>query len=91
MRAIGSMTARLNPLAFGTASGAVLGLGMLVFSLIAGTGRAAEAEQWMEAMHAFYGLNPLGVIAGIIESALFGFAMGAPLAWTYNRLSRPDR
>ena len=87
------MVVRLNVLSFGAAAAAVVGTAMLLFSLVALTGRAADAEALMESMHIFYQLTPLGTVMGVLEGAAFGFAVGAPFAWLYNMVSnaaRPD-
>lgn len=80
------MTVRLNTLAWGLALGTVLGAGMLLFSIVALGGRIPDAEQWMETFHVFYKLTFIGIIAGILEAALFGVGFGSGAAWTYNRV-----
>lgn len=81
------MTARLNSVALGLALAAVLGAGMLVFSFVALGGRIPEAERWMETFHVFYQLTFAGIIAGVIEAALFGGFLGFGVGWAYNRLA----
>lgn len=77
----------LNVLAFGAAWAVVIALAMLVFGLWAMTGHAEAAEAWMESVHVFYAPTGVGVVAGVLETAAFGFVMGAPIAWAYNRFA----
>lgn len=84
---MGEVPARLNVLAFGAASAVVLAVAMLAFGILAMTGRASAAEAWMESVHVFYAPTGVGIFAGVLETAVFGFVMGAPIAWAYNRFT----
>lgn len=77
----------LSPNGLGIALAIISGIGMLILSLLGLGGRALEAVKIMQAHHIWYELTAFGIIAGIIEAAVFSFVFGYATAWLYNRFA----
>lgn len=77
----------LNPNGLGIAIAIISGIGMLILSLLGLSGKALEAVEAMQWHHIWFDLTAFGVIAGIIEAAVFSYVLGYALAWLYNRFA----
>ncbi|MBI2102893.1 hypothetical protein HYT55_03580 [Candidatus Woesearchaeota archaeon] len=75
----------LNVLGLGYALGAVRFALVLVISVLGLFGYASEAVSLLESVHFTFSLTPLGIIAGLLETTLWGFLMGLLFGWVYNR------
>ncbi len=75
----------LNVLGFGYAF-ALLRVGLvLVVSVLGLSGYASGAVSLLETLHFTFSLTAAGIVAGLAETALWGFLMGMLFAWVYNR------
>lgn len=81
------MAQKCNELALGYSIGILGGIAMLILWIIGKLGLAAEAVSIMEAYHIWFSLSIGGLIAGIVEAAVFGFVTGYLLAYIYNKFS----
>lgn len=79
--------AHLSEKGLGIAIAIISAVGMLVLSLLGLSGRALEAIKLMQTHHIWYDLTAFGVIAGILEAAVFSFVLGYATAWLYNRFA----
>lgn len=81
------MTEKLNALALGYA-GAILGAACMVLTaVLAKFGIYENFANMMEELHLFFSMSALGIIAGMIEAAVWGFVALYVLGWLYNKLA----
>lgn len=82
------MAQKCDPKALGYAGAVLAALGMLLFGVFgyAGvyTGAVAQMQQW----HMFFSVDPVGIILGMIEAAIWMFVALYVLAWLYNYFSK---
>ncbi len=78
-------TKGFNALALGYAGAAVSAAGMLLLSIGAKLGLYTRAAERMMDWHMFYSLSAGGIIAGMIEAAVWSFVFLYALAWVYDR------
>jgi len=75
----------LNVLGLGYAF-AILRVGVvLVVSVFGLLGYASGAVSLLETLHFTFSLAAAGIVAGLAETALWGFLMGMLFAWIYNK------
>lgn len=79
-------TEKLNAWALGFSLAIYSALCMVILSLLGILGVAKSALEIMESYHIGFSLSFGGIIIGIIEAAVFGFASGVVIAFFYNRL-----
>ena len=79
---------KVNSLALGYALGAVRVAVLLVVSVFGFFGYAEGAVSLVESLHFTFSLSVFGILAGLVETMLWGFLMGLLLGWTYNLFSR---
>ncbi len=60
---------------------------VLVVSVLGLFGYAQGAVSLLETLHFTFSLTAAGIIAGLAETALWGFLMGMLFAWIYNRFA----
>lgn len=77
----------LNPNALGISLAIISGISMLILSLLGLSEKALKAVEIMKWNHIWYDLTVFGIIAGIIEAAVFSYVIGYALAWLYNRFA----
>ena len=76
---------KCNANALGIALAFVSGLAMLILGLLGAAGYAQEAVQIMQAFHIWFDVTAVGIIAGIIEAAVFSYIAGWLIAAVYNK------
>lgn len=62
-------------------------VGMLVMAILANAGYYLDAWSIMMQFHMFADLSVMGIVAGMIEAALWSYVSGVFIATVYNRLS----
>lgn len=75
----------LNTMALGYAGGLVSAAGMLLLGILGNVGIYTGAVKMMQEAHAFFSLSLGGIIAGMIEAAVFGFVGLYVFGWIYNK------
>ncbi len=79
------MAEKLNELALGYA-GAILGAaGMLLLGILGSLGTYMGGVSAMMQWHLFFSLSVTGIIAGMVEAAVFCFVFLYALGWLYNK------
>lgn len=78
------MGEELNALALGYAAGVVSAAVMLLLGILGNAGVYMGAVQMMQDMHLFFSLSIVGIIAGMLETAVVGFVLGYALGLVYN-------
>lgn len=79
------MAQKLSELALGYSLAIIFALGMLLFGIAGYLGIFTGAVNTMMQWHVFFRISPLGIIAGMIEAAVFSFVVGYAIAWVYNK------
>lgn len=79
------MTEKCNPLALGYSLAILSALLMLILGVLGNLDVALKAVEIMQSFHVFFSLTIGGVIAGIIEAAIFSFVAGYLIAYLYNK------
>lgn len=80
------MTEKLDALKFGYASAIISATWMLLLGILGNIGIYMGAVEMMMRWHMFFTLSIGGIIAGMIECAVWGFIFVYAFAWVYNRL-----
>ncbi len=75
----------LNVLGLGYAFALLRVVVVLVVGVLGLLGYAQGAVSLLETVHFTFSLTVAGIIAGLAETALWGFLMGMLFAWIYNR------
>lgn len=78
------MVQKLSAKALGYSFGILFGLCMLLLGILGNLGVYLGGVEAMQKMHFFFSLSIGGVIAGIVEAAIFGFVIGWLIAYFYN-------
>ncbi|MBI4152003.1 hypothetical protein HY496_03460 [Candidatus Woesearchaeota archaeon] len=74
----------LNVLGLGYTVAVVRVVFVLLVSLLGSLGYMQEAVSVVASLHFTFSLTPLGILAGLAETALWGFLMGLLFGWVYN-------
>jgi len=78
---------RLNALALGYAAAIVSAIGMLLLGIFGNLGTYTFAVEQMMKWHMFFSLSIGGIIAGMIEAAVWGFIIAFIFGWIYNKFN----
>jgi len=78
-------TQKLNALALGYAAAILSAVCMLLLGILGNLGIYMSAVEAMMQMHLFFSLSIGGIIAGILEAAIWSFVVGYLFAWIYNK------
>jgi len=78
------MAEKLNALAFGYAGAIISVVGMLLLGVLGNLGLFPNVVEAMMRWHLFFSLSVIGIIAGIVEAAIFNFVVLYIFAWLYN-------
>jgi hypothetical protein len=81
------MPEKLRPKGFGLALAAISALIMLGLGVLGNLGIYTGAVEQMQGWHIFFSLSVGGIIAGMVEAALWGLILGSVFAWLYNSLT----
>jgi hypothetical protein len=79
------MSQKINPKAFAYAGAIISAFVMLILGVLGHLGIYTGAVQQMHKWHMFFSLNILGIIAGMVESAVISFVLCYVFAWLYNK------
>ncbi len=80
-------TQKLDERAFAYTLAAVSAGCMVLITIFSYLGLYLGAVASMIRWHMFYTLDPLGIILGTAEAAVWGLFAGYAIAWIYNKLS----
>lgn len=80
------MAQKLNELALGYSLAIISAACMLLLSIGAYLGFYNSFAVMMMQIHMFYSLSVFGILAGMIEAAVWGFIAGYAIALVYNKL-----
>ena len=80
------MDKKLNPKAFAFAAAIISAFIMLLFGIFGHLGIYTGAVEQMQKWHMFFSLDVVGIIAGMIESAVISFVLCFLFVWVYNKL-----
>ena len=80
------MDQKLNELALGYSLAIISAAGMLLAGIAGNLGWYSGAVESMMRWHVFFSLSIFGIIAGMIEAAIWSFIIGYAIAWVYNKL-----
>lgn len=78
---------KLNPVAFGVSFAAISAIIMFIIGILGLLGVYLDAVNQMMAWHLFFSLTPIGIIMGMVESAVTSFGLGFIFAYFYNIIS----
>ena len=81
------MSEKLSPKGFGLALAAISALVMLGLGVLGNLGIYTGAVEQMQGWHMFFSLSVGGIIAGMVEAAVWGSVFGFVFAWLYNRIA----
>ena len=81
------MAQKWNEIALACSLAVVSAVGMFLLSVLGYFGVYMDAVFAMAQWHMFYSLSFLGIIAGMIEAAVWGFVAGYAIAWIYNKFA----
>ena len=81
------MAQKWNEIALAYSLAIVSAAGMFLLSVLGYFGVYMDAVFAMAQWHMFYSLSFLGIIAGMIEAAVWGFVAGYAIAWIYNKFA----
>ncbi len=81
------MAQKLSEPAFAYSFAIVLALYMLLLGIFGYLGVYTGAVNAMMQWHIFFAISPFGIVAGMIEAAVFGFIFGYLIAWFYNKFA----
>lgn len=79
------MAQKLNELALGYSLAIISAAGMFLLGVLGNLGIYTTAVNMMQQWHMFFSLSFLGIIAGMIEAAIWSFIAGWLIAWVYNK------
>ncbi len=79
------MVQKLNELALGYSLAIISAAGMLLLGILGNFGIYTGGVESMMRWHIFFDLSIFGIIAGILEAAVFSFVIGYAIAWVYNK------
>ena len=78
-------TLTLSALWLGYAFALIRAVVVLVVAVLGKLGFAAGAVSLVESIHFTFSLTPAGIVAGMAETALWGFLGGLLFSWIYNK------
>ncbi len=78
---------KLNSLALGYTGAALSALGMLIMGIVGNLGFYQEAIIDMQNWHLTFSLSPAGILAGMIEAAIFSFIILYVFGLVYNKFA----
>ncbi len=78
---------KLDALALGYTGATLSALGMLVMGLLGNLGIYTKAVEHMQDWHAFFSLSAGGILAGMLEAAVWSFVILWAFGWTYNKFT----
>ena len=81
------MAQKLNELALGYSLAIISALGMLLMGIAGNLGWYSGAVESMMRWHIFFNLSIGGIIAGMIEAAVWSFVIGYAIIWIYNKFA----
>jgi hypothetical protein len=76
----------LDPLKFGYAGGIIAAMSMLLMGIFGNFGIYTNAVDMMIGWHMFFSLSAGGILAGMIEAAIWTFLFLYAFVWIYNRI-----
>ncbi|MBU2559652.1 hypothetical protein KKA03_02025 [archaeon] len=79
------MGEELNPKALALAAAIISALSMLAIGIFGYIGIYSGVVQMMLDMHTFFSISPVGIIGGMIESAVLSLVLGYVFGLVYNR------
>jgi hypothetical protein len=82
------METGLNSKALGIAAAVISATVMLILGLLGNLGVYEEAVNMMAQWHLMFNLTPLGIIGGMIESAVISFILLYMFGLIYNKVAR---
>lgn len=81
------MAQKLNELALGYSLAIISAAGMLLAGIAGNLGWYSGAVESMMQWHVFFNLSIFGIIAGMIEAAVWSFVFGWLIARVYNKFA----
>ena len=81
------MAQKWNELALGYSGAIVSAVGMFLMGIFGYTGFYRGMVNVMLQSHMYFAVSPLGMLAGMIEAAIWGFIAGYAIAWIYNKFA----
>ncbi|MCD4808200.1 MAG: hypothetical protein K8R13_11685 [Methanococcoides sp.] len=81
------MAQQLKPLALSLAAAIVSAIVMLLLGILGNLGMYIGAFEMMQQWHMFFSLTPIGIIAGMIESAIVSFIFAYLFGIFYNKFA----
>jgi uncharacterized membrane protein len=81
------MTQQLKPLALSLAAAIVSAIVMLLLGILGNLVMYIGAFEMMQQWHMFFSLTPIGIIAGMIESAIVSFIFAYLFGIFYNKFA----
>ena len=81
------MAEKLNPLAFGYAGAIISVVGMGLLGILGNVGVLTNIVEMMMKWHVFFSLSVIGIVAGMIEAAVFNFIVLYAFARLYNKFA----
>jgi hypothetical protein len=81
------MAQELSEKALGLSVGTISAVCMLLIGILGNLGVYMVAVEMMQQWHLFFDLSFVGIIAGIVEASIIGFAGGWLVAWVYNKFA----
>lgn len=79
------MSQKLNELALGYSLAIISAAGMLLLGILGNFGIYNSAIESMMRWHIFFNLSFFGIIARMIEAAVWSFVIGYAVVWIYNK------
>ena len=81
------MAQKLGELALAYSLAIVSSAGMLLMGIFGYAGFYRGMVNVMMQGHMYFWISPLGILAGMIEAAAWGFILGYLIAWVYNKFN----
>jgi formate hydrogenlyase subunit 3/multisubunit Na+/H+ antiporter MnhD subunit len=81
------MAQKWNELALACSLAIVSAVGMFLMGIFGYTGVYGGMVNMMTQFHMYFAVTPFGIIAGMIEAAVWGFVAGYAIAWIYNKFA----
>ena len=78
---------KLNSLALGYAAAIISAVLMLLLGVLGNLGVYTGAVEMMQTAHMFFDLSVVGIVTGIIETAVISFVFAFLFGWTYNKFA----
>ena len=81
------MAQKFSELALAYSLAIISATGMLLLGIFGYTGFYGGMVNVMMQSHMYFAVSPLGILAGMIEAAVWGFIAGYAIAWVYNKFN----